>query len=169
MNDDALLERAQTSESFLSAEVRFELAGAAFINAFRDHKHCAGDHHFSQNLRSTARPPPKAAMNLARDQPPTPALPTCRQRPPRGQVRLEGWQNVVTGASERLVTNFDYALIMCSKQALSGLRKESRPRTASLQCFTSQGAGTQHPIHFSCASARSHALASASIPSKGRA
>ena len=40
-------------------------------------------------------------------------------------------------------------LITFSKKALSKLRKESRPRAAGLQCFTSQGAGTQHPIHFS--------------------
>ena len=31
-----------------------------------------------------------------------------------------------------------------------------RPRAAGLQCFTSQGAETQHPIHFSCVPARSH-------------
>ena len=43
-----------------------------------------------------------------------------------------------------------------SKNALSKLRKESRPRATGLQCFTSQGAGTQHLMHFNCAPARSH-------------
>ena len=41
------------------------------------------------------------------------------------------------------------------KNALSKLRKESRPHAAGLQCSTSQGAGAQHPVHFSCAPARS--------------
>jgi hypothetical protein len=49
-------------------------------------------------------------------------------------------------------------LIALSEKALSKLRKESRSRAASLQCFTSQGAGTQHPIHFNCARARSHTI-----------
>ena len=49
-------------------------------------------------------------------------------------------------------------MIAFSRKALSKLRKESRPRAASLQCFTSQGAGTQHPIHFSCVPARSHTI-----------
>ena len=49
-------------------------------------------------------------------------------------------------------------MITCNRKALSRLRKESRPSAASLQCFTSQGAGTQHPIHFSCALDRSHTI-----------
>ena len=53
---------------------------------------------------------------------------------------------------------FDYALFAFSKKALSKLRKESRPRAASLQCSISQGAGTQHPVHFSCAPARSNTI-----------
>ena len=54
------------------------------------------------------------------------------------------------------------ALIAFSKKALSKLRKESSPRAASFQCSTSQGAGTQHPIHFSCAPARSHTITASS-------
>ena len=48
--------------------------------------------------------------------------------------------------------------ITYSKKAPSRLRKESRPREAGLQCFTSQGAETQHLIHFSCAPARSNTI-----------
>ena len=59
-------------------------------------------------------------------------------------------------------------MITFSKKALSKLRKESRPRAASLKCSTSQGAGTQHPIHFSCAPARSHTITANSKASATR-
>ena len=70
------------------------------------------------------------------------------------------------GARPRL--RFDCALITCNRKALSRLRKESRPRAASLQCFTSQGAWTQHPIHFSCAPARSRTITANSKASTTR-
>ena len=70
--------------------------------------------------------------------------------------------------SALVTSSFDYALIAFSKKALSKLRKESRPCVASLQCFTSQGAGTQHPIHFSCAPARSRTMTANSKESATR-
>ena len=59
-------------------------------------------------------------------------------------------------AGRRPISTAGLRLITFSKKALSNLRKESRTRAASLQCFTSQGAGTQHPIHFCCAPSRNH-------------
>ena len=64
--------------------------------------------------------------------------------------------------------SFDCALIAFSKKAPNKLSKQSRPRAASLQCFTSQGAGTQHPIHFRCAPAHSHTITANSKASAAR-
>ena len=58
-------------------------------------------------------------------------------------------------------------LVTFSKKALRKLRKESRPRAASLQRSTSQGAGTQHPIHFSCAPARCHTNSNPKVRKSG--
>ena len=64
--------------------------------------------------------------------------------------------------SPRASGGFDYALIAFSKKALSKLSREKKAghaqQVASFQCSTSQGAGTQHPVHFSCAPARSHTI-----------
>ena len=106
-----------------------------------------------QAARRSSTPP--CATSL-----PLPSLPSMvEKRTPRCGVGFEP-----VARRQR----FDCALITFSKKALSKLRKESRPRAASLQCSTSQGAGTQHPIHFSCAPVRSHAITASSKASATR-
>ena len=79
-----------------------------------------------------------------------PAVGVCALRAPAGLCFGGSWGSALPP--------FDYALITFNRKALSKMRKESRPRAASLQCSTSQGAGTKHAIHFSCAPARSHTI-----------
>ena len=83
-----------------------------------------------------------------------------RENPRRHTLEVPGWLEGARPAGSwcldprlRLIT-LDCVQSKGSKQT----EKESRPRAAGLQCFTSQGAGTQHPMHFSCAPARSHTI-----------
>ena len=102
--------------------------------------------------------------------PPPPAA--CSARPADVALSISHLHSVApkkhNGGTGNAGLRFDCALITCNRKALNRLRKENRPRAASLQCFTSQGAGTQHPMHFSCAPARSHTITANSKASATR-